>query len=173
MISLLSFWGAKIISYNFGPCQGFLAKNNKKYFVVSVATMGYNRGMDKIQILERLYVKADIIWRELGETWPQLREVGTPEILLNGRLWRTAGFAYQEDHVIELGTKFLLHSPKYRAIMYDTILPHELAHVADWLVFGPSELRCGHGEGWRIVMKSLGLRPDPYHNMDLCDTIAA
>lgn len=127
--------------------------------------LGYNLGMEKIEILSRLHTKADIVWAELARQYPALRTVKTPDIVLNGRLWRTAGRAYQQDGFIELGWKFLEHSAKYRAIMYDVILPHELAHIADYIVYGESELECGHGKGWREMMVYLGLKPKATHNM--------
>lgn len=129
------------------------------------AFLGYNLGMEKIEILSRLNVKADIVWAELARQYPALRNTKTPDIILNGRLWRTAGRAWQEDGVIELGWKFFIHSPQYRAIMYNVILPHELAHIADYIVYGESELKCGHGNGWREIMIYLGLPPKATHNM--------
>lgn len=118
-------------------------------------------------MLDKLIKKTDIIWTELGRIYPTLQNHKTPDIILNARLWRTAGRAWQEDMVIELGSKFLLHSANYRAIMYGVILPHEIAHIADYIIFGESEKTCGHGEGWRKIMVQLGLEPDPFHRMDI------
>ena len=123
--------------------------------------------MDKITILENLLKKADATWARLQSLYPTLREHKTPEVILNNRLYRTAGRAFQEDCVIELASKFLLHSQEFHDTMYHVILPHELAHVADFLVFGESEKKCGHGQKWRDIMLQLGLEPDPFHTMDL------
>ena len=123
--------------------------------------------MEKIEILQQLYKRTDIIWQELCHIHPRLAEHRQPEILLNNRLYRTAGRAWQEDGIVELGTKFLLHSNKYRVIMLHTILPHELAHIADYMLWGESEKNCGHGKNWQMLMLQLGLEPDPYHTMDL------
>ena len=147
------------------PVKGFGEKTTKNILLLCLAVYGILKAMEKIDILARLYTKADIIWRELGVHYPKLRAHRVPDVLLNSRLYRTAGRAWQEDQVIELGTKFLLHSPQYRARMYCEILPHELAHCADYLLFGESELACGHGTGWRHLMQKLGLEPKKYHDM--------
>lgn len=123
--------------------------------------------MEKIEILEKLLEKADHVWWRLQTLYPDLRRYKTPTITLNGRFTRTAGIAYQEDQLIQLATKFLLHSPKYRQIMYNEILPHELAHIADYLLFGYCPEKCGHGTKWAEIMVQLGLKPNKFHSMDL------
>lgn len=47
------------------------------------------------------------------------------------------------------------------------ILPHEIAHQADYNLFGLSEKICGHGKNWCKIMLQLGLAPNKYHSMEL------
>lgn len=123
--------------------------------------------MEKIAILERCIERADNVWWKLQAKYPMLKRHKTPDILLNGRLWRTAGLAWQEDKALELGLKFFMFSPETRKTMYNVILPHELCHIADFLVYGPSELECGHGVRWAEMMHALGLPADKFHQMNI------
>lgn len=123
--------------------------------------------MEKIAILEQCIERADHTWWKLQARYPALKRHRTPDVIFNNRFTRTAGCAWQEDSVIELGYKFFMFSAETRKTMYHIILPHELCHVADFLVFGPSELECGHGKGWADMMGALGLPAAKFHTMDI------
>lgn len=123
--------------------------------------------MDKQQLLARLESKTESVWLELCEIHPKLARVNPPKITLNNRLWRTAGRCWQYDGIVEMATKFMLHSAQFRATMYSVILPHEIIHYADYVLFGESEKNCGHGKNWQMLMLQYGLKPDPFHKMDL------
>lgn len=127
----------------------------------------YNSRMDKT-ILNRLIKReAYMVWDSLCDIYPALAFTKCPTISLNGRLWRVAGLADQENNSIELGYKFFKHSKKYAHNMIDVILPHEIIHIADWVLFGESDDPLGHGKYWREIMVQYGLKPDPYHTMDI------
>jgi predicted SprT family Zn-dependent metalloprotease len=123
--------------------------------------------MDTKQITARLESKTDSVWQELCLMYPKLVRAKPPTVKLNGRFWRTAGRCFQETGIIELGSKFLLHSAQHRATMYSVILPHEIIHYADFVLFGESEKKCGHGVNWQKIMVQYGLEPNPYHSMDV------
>ena len=121
--------------------------------------------MDRKQLTKLLNNQTLIIWDNLCEIHPRLTRYNPPIIKVNGRLYRTAGRCHQEDNIIELGFKFFTYSLKYRDIMTDIILPHEIIHQADYNLFGLSEAKCGHGKKWREIMINYGLSPDVYHSM--------
>lgn len=119
--------------------------------------------MDKQKILKIVQAEARTVWAGLCEMYPSLEHFKMPEIVLNNRIWRTAGFCYQESNRVELGTKFFLAG--HTSTMLDIILPHELIHQADWNLYGVSEKKCGHGEKWCEMMVEYGLEPEALHKM--------
>ena len=123
--------------------------------------------MDRKQLTKLLNNQTLIIWDNLCELYPRLTRYNPPIIEVNGRLYRTAGRCHQEDNIIELGFKFFNYSLKYRDIMTDIILPHEIIHQADYNLFGLSEAKCGHGQKWCEIMINYGLSPDKYHSMEI------
>lgn len=118
--------------------------------------------MDKRALQWVIDRRAANVWQKLAHMHSELVHFNVPEVKLNARLWRTAGRCWQEENKIELGTKFFEH---YESDMLDVILPHEIIHRADFLLYGESELRCGHGRTWRRLMVQYGLEPNPYHTM--------
>ena len=123
--------------------------------------------MSKDTILAGLNARGNIIWNKLQVIHPKLKSMDCPNIILNNRFTATAGMAYQSDRRIEMATKFIIHSAEYYAIMFNVILPHELAHIADYDLFGESNKKCGHGDNWKMIMVQLELKPDKYHSMRL------
>jgi predicted SprT family Zn-dependent metalloprotease len=123
--------------------------------------------MDRKQLTNILNNQTLIIWDNLCELYPALTRYNPPIIKINARLYRTAGLSLQEDNIVELGYKFFLHSNKYRDIMTNIILPHEIIHQADYNLFGLSEAKCGHGIKWCEIMTNYGLSPDKYHSMEV------
>jgi predicted SprT family Zn-dependent metalloprotease len=123
--------------------------------------------MNKKDLLIILQNQTNKIWDSLCEMYSPLTAFNPPIIELNGRLYKTAGRCHQEDNVIQLGTKFFLHSIEYRDIMTDIILPHEIIHQVDYNLFGDSEAKCGHGKKWQEIMINYGLEPNPFHNMEM------
>lgn len=106
-------------------------------------------------------------WHRFCLIRPQLKKVKQPQIVLNNRLWRTAGLCYQDLAIVELGSKFFFHSVEYTQQMLWQILPHELAHYADFVLYGDSDDAKGHGTQWTNLMLDYGLDADIYHTMDL------
>lgn len=123
--------------------------------------------MDRAKLLQVIDSEADRVWYRLGEAYPELRYYKRPGIILNNRFTRTAGVCYQKSARIELAYKFFVYSKEYLQQMFKVILPHELAHQADYNLFGESEKRCGHGKRWKEMMLSLNLAPEKYHSMDI------
>ena len=117
----------------------------------------YNLSMDRKQALDAVNDRAIL----------RLTRFDPPAIILCGRLTRTAGKCYQTARKIHLGWKFIDHSVKFRHIMFNEILPHELMHQVDYDLFGESEKICGHGKNWQMLMVQYGLEPKKYHLMDL------
>ena len=108
--------------------------------------------------------RTDKIWDNFCELYPKLIRYDPPKIILCNRLTRTAGKCYQETSIIHLANKFLANN---MANMMRVILPHELAHAADWDLFGQSEKICGHGKKWAEIMVNYGLVANKYHSMKL------
>ena len=110
----------------------------------------------------KIEIVTEGIWLALAESYPKLIRFDAPKIVLCNRLTRTAGKCYQEENRIHLGNKFFLNN--HSAMMLQ-ILPHEIAHQADFNLFGLSEKNCGHGKKWCEIMVKLGLPANKYHSL--------
>ena len=115
----------------------------------------------KIATLEKV---TDHIWAELIESYPKLVRFNPPKIVLNNRFTKTAGCNYQTLNQIDLASKFFARNS---VEMFSVILPHEIAHQADFNIFGQSEKKCGHGKNWAKIMVELGLPANKYHSLIL------
>lgn len=105
------------------------------------------------------------VWDVLCETYPKLCKHNPPVVKLSGRLYRTAGRAFQELNIVEFGYKFFVANGDYYHNMLAIIVPHEVIHIADYMLYGESEKKCGHGKTWVKMMETYGLEPNPFHNM--------
>ena len=112
----------------------------------------------------RIEIVTDNIWSALAESYPKLVRFDAPKIVLCNRLTRTAGKNYQTLNRIHLGNKFFQRN--HNAMMLE-ILPHEIAHQADYNLFGESEKKCGHGKNWAKIMVELGLPANKYHSLTI------
>jgi predicted SprT family Zn-dependent metalloprotease len=112
----------------------------------------------------KIEIVTDKIWSDLIESYPKLVRFDAPKIVLCNRLTRTAGKNYQEENRIHLANKFFVRN--HREMML-TILPHEIAHQADFNLFGLSEKSCGHGKKWAKIMLELGLPANKYHSLEI------
>jgi predicted SprT family Zn-dependent metalloprotease len=107
-------------------------------------------------------------WQALQQAYgPRLGEM--PEIQVNGRLTSTAGRCWQPEQVCDFSIPFLLHSAETRVHMVKQVIPHELAHAADWQLYGESEVKHGHGRRWAEIMRVLGCAPERFHHMRLTE----
>lgn len=127
----------------------------------------YNSGMDRKTLTLNLERRTARVWGELCELRPRLVRFNEPKIVLNARLWRTAGRCFQATRYIDMGLKFIEHSTHFRVIMLTVILPHEIIHQADYDLYGDSEKKCGHGAQWQKLMVEYGLPDNPYHSMEI------
>jgi predicted SprT family Zn-dependent metalloprotease len=125
--------------------------------------MGMKR--DRNILLTDLKKRAAIIWEALCEIQPRLCAFDVPEIVLNGRMWRTAGQCFQATRIVSISPKF--YDAGYDTRMNKIILPHELIHQADFDLFGDSDKKCGHGKNWAMLMVQYGLEPDKFHTMSI------
>lgn len=114
--------------------------------------------------LHTIETVTDNIWLALIESYPKLVRFDAPKIVLCNRLTRTAGKCYQEENRIHLGNKFFQRN--HNAMMLE-ILPHEIAHQADFNIFGLSEKNCGHGKKWCEIMVKLGLPANKFHSLTI------
>ena len=112
--------------------------------------------------LHTIEIVTENIWLALIESYPKLVRFDAPKIVLCNRLTRTAGKNYQEENRIHLGNKF--YARNHNEMMLQ-ILPHEIAHQADFNLFGLSEKNCGHGKKWCAIMVKLGLPANKYHSL--------
>lgn len=120
---------------------------------------------DRNILLIDLKRRAAIIWEALGEIHPKLCKFDCPEIVLNNRMWRTAGQCFQDKRIVSISSKF--YDAGFDTRMNAVILPHELIHQADFDLFGESDKRCGHGKNWQMLMLQYGLDPDKYHSIHI------
>ena len=123
--------------------------------------------MDRKELTLDLERRTARIWGELCELRPALVRFDPPKIIINARLWRTAGQCFQTTRTIDLGLKFFFYSKQYAKTMRDVIIPHEIIHQADFDLYGESEKICGHGENWQKLMLEYGLAPNKYHSMEI------
>jgi predicted SprT family Zn-dependent metalloprotease len=115
-------------------------------------------------ILYTLEKTTDSLWFALCESYPRLIRFDPPKIVINNRFTKTAGCNYQQTNIIHVGGKFF--AKNYNQ-MFQIILPHEIAHQADYNLFGLSEKKCGHGKNWAKIMVQLGLPADKYHSLTI------
>lgn len=126
------------------------------------ATWVYNKRMTKNELLNRVSYHTEKYWGMMCEIRPALVRFDPPKIILNGRIWATAGYATQQTREMNLSLKFMLFSKKHGKLMQGVILPHELAHHADFDLNGESDKKCGHGEKWAQIMVDFGLPADKF-----------
>jgi len=81
-----------------------------------------------------------------------------PELYFNNRLRTTAGRAHINGNIVELATKLV---PEFPQEYIKVIIPHELAHIVAYRVFGEEN----HGLPWKQIMANMGLSTSPYHNL--------
>jgi SprT protein len=90
----------------------------------------------------------------------------TPPVVLFDLRGRTAGQAILYTGgkiVIRLNLELLLH-PKHKEDILLKTIPHEVAHCAEFQVFG----KAGHGAWWRHFMVQLGINnPSPRHDYEV------
>ncbi|MFZ7136336.1 SprT family zinc-dependent metalloprotease [Avibacterium avium] len=73
-----------------------------------------------------------------------------------------AGVAYLQKNEIRFNRTLLLENPDY---FLQQIVPHELAHLIVYQVFGRVAL---HGKEWKAVMENIFQKPaEIYHNLDV------
>lgn len=77
----------------------------------------------------------------------------------NRRLATTAGRAFPLAGRVELNPRLLAQSPDH----IDTVLVHEVAHIAVHRLFGPNVP--AHGRHWRSLMAHAGLPPAVTHDL--------
>jgi len=104
---------------------------------------------------------ATVHWTAMQKLWPKLKKYNVPRIKVNNRRWRIAGMAYCIKHEVEFSSKFFNN---YKNEMLCIIIPHELIHIADFIMFGEDNTDNGHGPAWRKLMVEYGLLPDRYHH---------
>lgn len=122
--------------------------------------------MDKKIILRLVQRESAMVWDALCEIYPTLVFIDPPKLKLNPYFWRTAGCCHQDTGIVELGFKFFQKRDNL-STMIDVILPHEIIHYADWVLYGESDKKCGHGTNWQKIMLEYGLPADPFHSMEI------
>jgi SprT protein len=115
--------------------------------------------MDKqtLQDLAQYHVRR--WWVKLLKQYPTIQRV-TPVVTLNNRLKTTAGRAFIEDvpQRIDLSTELFA---QYTERMIGDTIPHELAHLVAFTVYGDR----GHGRGWYSVLDHMGIVTTRLHDM--------
>lgn len=118
--------------------------------------------MTREELFNRVTRLTNGYWENFIEIRPALVRFNPPKIVLNPRLWVTGGYAKQEEREMNLSIKFIVSSQKHAKFMQQVIIPHELAHHADFDLYGFSEKACGHGEQWAKLMVDFGLPADKH-----------
>ena len=113
--------------------------------------------------LERMFnEQTEVVWEFLRTLYPQIPE-NPPIVYLTYHMEDDshAGMCVWGDDYIDLHVKYCF---QYFDEMLTVILPHELAHMADWYIKPPFRF---HGRNWKDILQDMGLDPDPYHYMVL------
>lgn len=95
--------------------------------------------------------------RRLGEE----RRAPRVRVTFNHRMRTAIGRSDPAGGRIYLNPRLL---DRYPQELVPTLV-HELCHVV-------AGLKAGHGPRWRVLMQSLGYRPDTYHDLDVDDITA-
>lgn len=74
----------------------------------------------------------------------------------------TAGLAYSGKLRIVLNEELFLANQKD---FFEDIILHECCHIAQYVLYPDEEV--SHGRHWKELMKSLGLKPSAYHDLDV------
>ena len=115
-----------------------------------------NQMLDVTEMKERATRKVWMVLEELNEEYNAEFDFPRIEWVICGS---TAGRAWLGQWRIQLNEQ--LCKENMEDFMNDTI-PHEVAHLIAYKVFGDD----GHGDGWKSVMRALGLNPSRCHNYD-------
>jgi len=115
--------------------------------------------MTKTELQDLAQYHVRIWWVKLLKQYPTIQRV-TPVVTLNNRLKTTAGRAFIEDvpQRIDLSTDLFT---QYTEHMIQDTVPHELAHLVAYTVYGDK----GHGRGWYSVLEKMGIVTTRLHNM--------
>lgn len=110
----------------------------------------------------RLLVDCGVAWLKLCALYPALKPEQMPIIQFNGRLTKTGAWVYVTERVIEVSRKLYQGNEDEYA---NVLIPHELAHQADFDLYGMPKRGQDHKGTWIEIMQALGLPPDRYHNL--------
>lgn len=115
--------------------------------------------MDRAYLQEVAEFRIHFWWNKFRSVYPQIQRE-YPQIKLNNRLKTTAGRAFiaETPQYIDLSTELFWEYTE--EFLCDTI-PHELAHLVAYTVFGDS----GHGKGWKTIISQFGIKTNRLHNM--------
>ena len=72
-----------------------------------------------------------------------------------------AGAAWENGNRVDLNEEMFLTNTD---VFFDEIIPHEVAHVLQFVMF--PEAKRHHGKEWKVLMKMLDAPAMTYHNMD-------
>lgn len=118
--------------------------------------------MDTDFIQNHIELHAHMAWDILVKNNKGLQGFKPPRIILNNRLWRTAGWCYVNERCIHFGTKFFRH---FHNRMISEILVHELCHQAVADIWGFNPVNGGHCNNWAYLMNRMGFEPKRFHDM--------
>lgn len=115
--------------------------------------------MDKQYLQEVAEFRIQFWWNKFRQVYPQIQKA-YPKVKLNARLKTTAGRAFIDNtpQYIDLSPELFWEYTE--EFLQDTI-PHELAHLVAYTVFGDE----GHGTGWKSVIQKMGIKTSRLHNM--------
>lgn len=115
-----------------------------------------SRMLNVTEMKERVAHKVWQVLEELNEEYNAEFDFPRIEWCMIGT---TAGRAWLGQWRIQLNEQ--LCKENLEDFINDTV-PHEVAHLVAYKVFGDD----GHGDGWRSVMRALGLNPTRCHDYE-------
>jgi SprT protein len=115
--------------------------------------------MDKTYLQEVAEFRIQFWWNKLKKEYPEIQQE-YPKVKLNNRLKTTAGRAFIGNKPQYIDLSLELFWEYTEEFLTDTI-PHELAHLVAYTVFGDE----GHGKGWYSVLNKMGIKTSRLHNM--------
>jgi SprT protein len=103
--------------------------------------------------------RVDYWWKEchskLGREEPPVK----PTLSFSNRMTSTAGYAYMSKNHIQLSNYFMSREGRE---VFDETIGHEVAHIVAYQQFKDR----GHGNGWKHVMRKIGLPPRACRSSD-------
>lgn len=97
-----------------------------------------------------------MVWGRMLRIYPRLHNFHPPEIYIDGRVTKMIAYYYPNTEKILIGSRWI---EKNYDIIVGEVIPHEIAHHVDSLLFCNCTDADPHGPTWQKIMLKYGLNP--------------